>query len=61
MVSPAHTDIDIGARLVIERAERSGNCDVVRKPFHDPEKSIAAQTMVTSNERSDDACGLPTV
>jgi glycine cleavage system aminomethyltransferase T len=52
MVSYAHAAI--GTRLVIETSERSRNCEVVPKPFYDPKKSLAAQTIVTSKERSDD-------
>ncbi|MGI9476439.1 MAG: glycine cleavage T C-terminal barrel domain-containing protein [Hyphomicrobiaceae bacterium] len=43
---------EIGTRAVIDTSERSRNCEVVPKPFYDPKKSIAAQTMVKSNEHS---------
>ncbi|MBO6520947.1 MAG: hypothetical protein JJ900_06570 [Rhodospirillales bacterium] len=35
---------DIGARGVVETTERSRACDVVPKPFYDPNKSLAANT-----------------
>ena len=47
----AREDAEIGTRSVIDTLERSRNCEVVPKPFYDPKKSIAAQTMATSKKR----------
>lgn len=42
MVERAYADI--GTRLVVNMGGESRNCEVVPKPFHDPNKSIASST-----------------
>jgi aminomethyltransferase len=50
MIAREHAEI--GTCAVIDTLDRSRNCEVVPIPFYDPKKSIATQTVVSSQNLS---------